>query len=196
MPFEDDLQALETKLKQLKLDYEQYFLGTRPREPAQGRSEVQKLFTIYQNTPIQNTALRFRFNSLCARYFALRRQWDLVLRQIEEGTYSRHVFKADLHDKLRSRKGAPATGAAPAAPPSQELAPNVKEVYEDYLAACRSTGEDTRSLTRERMEKVLKGQADAIRKQYGCEDVRFRVVVEGGKARLKATPVGGRRSSA
>jgi len=191
--FEDDLQVLETKLKQLKLDYEQYFLGTRPREPAQGRSEVQKLFTIYQNTPIQNTALRFRFNSLCARYFALRRQWDQVLRQIEEGTYSRHIFKANLHDRLRSGKAAPAVASPPA---PAEVTPTFKEVYEDYLAACRSTGEDTRSLSRERMDKVLKGQADAIRKQYGCEDVRFRVVVEGGKARLKATPVGGRRSSA
>jgi len=191
--FEDDLQALENKLKALKLDYEQYFLGTRPREPVQGRSEVQKLFTIYQNTPIQNTALRFRFNSLCARYFALRRQWDLVLRQIEEGTYSRHVFKANLHDRTRSGRAAPP--AAPP-PPTPEAAPNFKEVYEAYLAACRNTGEDTRSLTPERMDKVLKGQADTIRKQYGCEDVRFRVVVEGGKARLKATPVGGRRSSA
>ena len=194
MPFEDDLQALETKLKQLKLDYEQYFLGTRPREPAQGRSEVQKLFTIYQNTPIQNTALRFRFNSLCARYFALRRQWDQVLRQIEEGTYSRHIFKANLHDRIRSGKGGARSAAPP--PPAADVMPNFKGVYEEYLAACRNTGEDTRSLTRERMDKVLTGQADAIRKQYGCEDVRFRVVVEGGKARLKATPVGGRRSPA
>jgi hypothetical protein len=192
--FEDDLHILENKLKALKLDYEQYFLGTRPREPAQARSEVQKLFTIYTNTPIQNTALRFRFNSLCARYFALRRQWDLVLRQIEEGTYSRHVFKANLHGRVRrSAEAAPA--AAPA--PLPEKAPaDSKEVYEAYIAACRSTGEDTRTLTPERMEKVLRGQAEAIRKQYGCEEVRFRVVVEGGKARLKAMPVGGRGSSA
>jgi hypothetical protein len=192
--FEDDLQALENKLKALKLDYEQYFLGSRPREPAQARSEVQKLFTIYTNTPIQNTALRFRFNSLCARYFALRRQWDLVLRQIEEGTYSRHVFKANLHERARSTMST--LPAAPAPPASAEVTPNFQEVYEAYLAACRSTGEDTRSLTQERLSKVLKGQAETIRKQYGCEDVRFRVVVEGGKARLKATPVGGRRPSA
>jgi hypothetical protein len=191
--FDEDLQVLETKLKQLKLDYEQYFLGTRPREPAQGRSEVQKLFTIYSNTPIQNTALRFRFNSLAARYFALRRQWDLVLRQIEEGSYSRHVFKADLHDRARPAK---APAAAAPATPNAVAAPDFQDVYKDYLAACRSTGEDTKSLTQERMDKVLKGQADAIRKQYGCEEVKFRVVVEGGKARLKATPVGGRRSSA
>jgi len=192
--FEDDLHTLESKLKALKLDYEQYFLGTRPREPAQARSEVQKLFTIYTNTPIQNTALRFRFNSLCARYFALRRQWDLTLRQIEEGTYSRHVFKANLHDRLR-----PTAEAAPAAAAEkhpEKAASDAEEVYQAYITACRSTGEDTRTLTPERMAKVLRGQAEAIRKQYGCEEVRFRVVVEGGKARLKAMPVGGRRSSA
>ncbi len=39
MPIEEDLQTLDIKMKQLKLDYERYFLGTRPREPAMARSE-------------------------------------------------------------------------------------------------------------------------------------------------------------
>ena len=98
---DEDLRALDHKVKQLKLDYEQYLLGSRPREPQQQRGEVQKLIQQYLATPMQNTALRFRFNSINSRFQAFRRQWDIALRQIEDGTYKRHVFKADLHERAR-----------------------------------------------------------------------------------------------
>lgn len=98
----EDLHALDHKVKQLKLDYEQYFLGSRPREPQQLRAEVQKRLQQYLATPMQNTALRFRFNSISARFHSFRRQWDNTLRQIESGTYERHVFKAELHERARA----------------------------------------------------------------------------------------------
>ena len=96
---EEELRLLENKLKQLKLDYEQYFLGSRPREPQQLRREIQKAIAIHSQVPIRNTALRFRFNAINSRYQAFKRQWDQTLRQIEAGTYQRHVFKADLRDR-------------------------------------------------------------------------------------------------
>jgi hypothetical protein len=38
---------------------------------------------------------------------------------------------------------------------------------------------------------MLKTQEAAIREKYGCQSVRFRVVVEAGKTKLKASPVRG-----
>ena len=38
-------------------------------------------------------------------------------------------------------------------------------------------------------DQVIAKQRDAIRAKTGCDAVRFRVVVENGKAKLKATPV-------
>jgi hypothetical protein len=195
MPIDDELHALEIKLKQLKLDYDQYFLGSRPREPSQLRSEVQKLFTVYQNVAIPNTAARFRFNSLCARFFALRRQWDETLRKIEEGTYARHLFKADLHSRERSKPRAAAaaagagTGGAAASPGG--------DIFDAYRDACASCGQELGAMTRDRLAGVLRRQEEELRKRFGCQEVRFRVTVEDGKVRLKATPVGaGNRAGA
>ena len=56
MPVEEDLQILDHKLNQLRLDYERYFLGSRPRAPLMLRAEGQKTVLIYSNTSIQNTA--------------------------------------------------------------------------------------------------------------------------------------------
>ena len=112
MPIEEDFKILETKMLQLKLDYDQYFLGSRPREPVMLRGEVQKLIALYSNQAIQNTAMRFKFGSICSRYQAFKRQWNEVLRQIEAGTYSRHRFKADLHERERRRRRGRAAEAA------------------------------------------------------------------------------------
>ena len=104
MTLEEELQVLDAKVKQLKLDYEQYFSGSRPREPVMLRAEVQKAVARWANTPIQNTAQRFKFNSMNSRFQALKRQWDPTLRNIEAGTYERHDFRADLHDRERGTK--------------------------------------------------------------------------------------------
>lgn len=195
MAIDEELQVLDHKVKQLKLDYEQYFLGSRPREPAQLRHEVQKLFTIYSNLAIPNTAARFKFNSLCARFFALRRQWDETLRKIEEGTYTRHIFKADLHARERAaRRGDAPASAAPAPTPGAAAAPG--DLFEAYRDACSQCGQELGTMTRERLEGVLRKQTEDLRKRFQCDEVRFRVAVEDGRVRLKATPVGGGRRPA
>lgn len=183
---DEDLQILDTKLKQLRLDYEQYFLGSRPREPVMLRGEVQKIVSIYSNVPIQNTGHRFKFSSLCSRFLTLKRQWDLTQRKIEDGTYERHVFKARLHARGSATRSADATAAAPAPP---QAPPTPDDLFTRYLDACRSVGQSTSGLTRERLDRVMADQRDALRGRLGCSDVRFRVVVEDGKAKLKASPV-------
>lgn len=182
---EELLRILDKKVQQLKLDYEQYFLGTRPREPSQPRQEVQKQVNILQQTPMQNTALRFRFNSICSRFMSYRRQWEQTLRQMEAGTYQRHVFKARIHSR-------PPVDAAEAPAPAgrPEAGSRASErIYSAYMDAARRCGQDTSGLDRAKLAAAVKKQEAAIRQRYGCEKVKFRVVVEGGKVKLKASPV-------
>jgi len=196
---DEEIGMIEGKLNTLRLDYDQYFIGNRPREPVMARAEVQKLFTFYSQMPIQNTALRFKFNSLTSRFFALKRQWDETLRKIEEGTYKRHLFKADLHERERMERDRRRAGSmrgaaapAPTAPASATAPPGAEpDLFESYRDAMKNTGQDVSSLTRDKLEKAIAKQESALRAQLGCESVKFRVVVEDGKARLKATPVGG-----
>src|SRR6185503_17219616 len=122
---------LEFKLAQLKRDYDQYFLGNRPREPVQLRGEVNKTVIELTSTAIKNTASRFKFTSICSRYQAFRRQWDETLRRIEAGTYERHRFKAKLHGQEGEEAPAPSVPAPSAEP----------DLYDAYLDARRDCGE-------------------------------------------------------
>jgi hypothetical protein len=175
---DEQLRVLEVKLKQLKLDYEQYFLGTRPRAPLMQRREVEKQILVLSNTLIQNTADRFKFNGLVARFHAFKRQWDASLREIEAGTYRRHVFKANMRDRDRG----PRPGASRRAQGQSSA-----DLFETYVSAAEACGQDVRGLTPEKLQAVIRRQESAIRERLGCENVRFRVAVEGGKVKLKAT---------
>jgi hypothetical protein len=173
---DEELRMLDHRLKQLKLDYEQYFLGSRPREPVQLRSELQKVVTILLNTSIQNTAQRFKFNSINSRFQTFKRQWNETQRQIENGTYRRHVFKTGIRER-GTGSGPPLRGARGASEPS------LFESYRDALLAC---GQDVSRLTEAKLQGVLAKQESAIRSKLGCERVDFRVVVQDGKVKLKA----------
>jgi hypothetical protein len=181
---EADLELLDVKIKQSKFEYDQYFLGHRPREPILTRGEVQKIIAYWSNLPIRNTRHRFRFNTLCARFFTFRRQWDEINRRIEEGTY-------EPHNKRARRRAAEAGEAVapPSAPAQAAAALDETDVCAAYLEARRACGEDTSGLDRERVAALIDRQRRAILERYRCADVKFRVVVEDGKARLKATPV-------
>lgn len=177
---DEDMQLLEAKLKILKFQYEQYFLGNRPREPQVERGEVQKIVAYWSNMAIRNTASRFRFNNLCARFFTFRRQWDETLRKIESGTYEPHRFKA----RMRS-KGGPRAREAEA----QAAEPSGDDLFEAYVEARKACGENVDGLTRQKLDLVIARQEAALKSRYDCAAVKFRVVVENGKTKLKAQPV-------
>ena len=181
---DEELKLLEVKLNQLKLDYEKYFLGTRPTEPAQARSEVQKIVIRWSNTRITNTAQRFKFNSLNGRYQAFKRQWDNILRQIEAGTYKRHVFKADLRDRERGIE-APGANRAAAGKSAAQNGGN-ENLFETYRDAMMATGQSAKGLTPEKLQRAIAKQEATIKQKFGCDKVDFKVVVTDGKVKLKA----------
>ena len=180
---QEDLDSFERKLKKLKMEYDQYFMGTRPRPPQQLRDEVQRIVTYWSSQTITNTALRFRFNSITARYFAFRNQWGLILRKIEAGTYAPHIFRAKLHEEQR--------GSAKPAAPAQKAGRGAEDgaLFDAYLEARRACKQDIKGLTPTHFGNLMKEKATQVASKLGKrpEDVRFRVVVESGRVKLKAS---------
>jgi len=184
---DDDLHVHDVKIKTLRRDYEHYFCGSRQREPSQGRQEVERILRLWSNKHIQNTAARFRFNNLNSRFFSFRQQWDRILREMENGTYKRHLFKADLHDRERAEGG----GATPShrADDGAERAKAEKETIAAYLDTRMACGESVKGLSETKVKAFLEKQRATLKEKHNCKDVKFRVDVVNGKAKLKATPV-------
>lgn len=182
-PLTEELRAIDAKLKTLKRDYEHYFLGSRPREPANLRSELQKTMIRLQNGTMKNTGERFRFNTLNQQFVTYKRHWDETLRKMEAGTYKRQVFKANMRDRERGLD--PET---PLAPPksSEKLGRDIEDIFANYVKAAESCGQNTSGLTPAKLQGAIDKKANAIKKRLGVKDLKFRVEVVDGKVKLKA----------
>lgn len=178
---------MDMKLKTLRRDYEQYFLGARPREPQNTRAELQKATIKLSQGVIKNTGERFKFNTINSQFVTYKRHWDDTLRRIEAGTYKRHVFKANLHERERGIVSEPPKGRAAAA----KKATGDGDIFSSYMDAAKSCGQSTAGLTPEKLKSVMDKQAGAIKKKLGgdVKNVNFRVEVVDGKVKLKARAV-------
>ena len=80
------------------------------------------------------------------------------------------------------------SAARPAAEAHQSReAQAYRQVYDRFIEARASCGQST-NLPYESIRETLRKQVDAIKSSTQCSSVRFRVVVEEGKAKVKAIP--------
>ncbi|HYP87777.1 MAG TPA: MXAN_5187 C-terminal domain-containing protein [Polyangiaceae bacterium] len=129
------IDELETRLERLRALYEQYFMGIERIEPSIARKDVDRRIYILRREKIRNTAKRFKLQTIIQRYNTFQQYWQRICREIENGTYKRHLLKAQKNGDLltiaaRKRLGRqaktsepPAEATAPSQPP-QERAPS------------------------------------------------------------------------
>jgi hypothetical protein len=200
------IDALERSLEAVRNQFEQYFLGARRTAPLQDRTTVQYAIRKVSNYTIPNTRLRFRFQQLVSKFNSYNQYWNRTLSQIEEGKYFRDRFKMKLHTGALEEeppppaKDAGAKGADKGAGKATEKAPakaakpaagglsddHIDQVHRDFVAAKKQLNQDA-GISREKIAETIKKQLPELQKRYQGKDIRFKVVIEDGKAKLKAT---------
>ena len=182
---EELLESLEKRVDDLRNWYEQYFLGTRKRAPEQERTSVQYLIRRLSNQTINQTRLRFRFQQIVAKYNSYEQYWNRTLQKIEAGTYFRDRFKAQMRAqepppqaaKPRTKRASKAAGGG---------GDHVDQVYNEFIEARKQCNQAT-NISREKMAETIKKQTATLQEKYKGKEVKFKVVVENGQAKLKAT---------
>lgn len=182
----EDLDQVEEAMTGLQVLYEKYFLGIDRRPPDAQRRQVSEKMRVLKTTAVKNTALKFRIQTLFAKLISFERMWDRTLREIEEGTYKRDVYKARLREARRGG-GDQRPGQAAAASPqlSEQM---IRKLYDTYLVARQRTGESTVGLTYDAIASRIRAQVPELMARHKARNIEFKVVIKGGKAVLKAIP--------
>jgi hypothetical protein len=128
------INELEVRLERLRALYEQYFLGFEKIEPTVARKDVDRRIYVLRREKIRNTARRFRLQNIIQRYNTFQQYWQRICREIENGTYKRHLLRAERtvgptalmtaaarrrFGKERERSSAPPAASGEAAPDSR-----------------------------------------------------------------------------
>jgi hypothetical protein len=208
----DTCGAIEETLEMLRSRYDLYFLGIERREPARERDELKRSVARLKGEFTRNTGIRFRIETLHARFLSYERMWTRNARQKEEGTYRRDLLKARRHKEaeLATAKGgdaaappAPSSAPPPAAaapqapvtpPPSPTQLPaglnaeQLRELYEAYVEAKRRCNEDVSRVSYEGLAKTVARQVPELMSKFHARSIEFKVVIKDGRAVLKAVP--------
>jgi len=194
--FDRQMQQLEAEIKKLEAEYNMFFAGRLPRLPWETRKRIEALVKRYDRSPMQNTAERFRFGSLQARFQSFLDLWEKHLKAKEEGR--------PIPGRSRTGGGGPPARTFPGAAgakagaseankdreqavhetsfrdPSQE-ADRLKELYHQLADARAKTGEA--QIPYDRFAEVVRAQVSKF--GGGAADVKFRVVTKEGKVTMK-----------
>ena len=103
---DEDLSQLEKDIRQLKIDYEQYFGGGKSRPPTDAEWRIETMLKRYSDRgAAMNYTQRFRYSNLAQTYAKYKEIFRKRLKQKEEGRVPRHFGAAAREiEKERARK--------------------------------------------------------------------------------------------
>ncbi len=193
---DEDLNQLEKDIRQLKVEYDQYFGGGKKRPPADIEWRIEQLIRRYAERIAEiNFGQRFRYNNLAQTYAKYREVFRKRFKQKEEGTVSRHFGVAAKAIEAERTGGRPVDGAAGPKPgtlfavtcsdPDSEPE-KVEQLFRAFRSAKESAGESTDRLTQQNFREFLRRKTQQLKTGEGSEQLEYVVALEGGQVRLKA----------
>jgi hypothetical protein len=177
---DDQLNRLEEEIRRLKVEFDIYFNGGSPKPPTDTKYRVESLVKRLYEARGMTFSQRFRYNSLVARFNVYKELWRRNLKEKEEGGREREIEAATRTGPLTFT---PSTVrcADPSAEPDK-----VRQLYDSFVLARRSTGERVQAVPYERFAQMIASQAAQIKNQLKCDAIEFTVEVADGAVKFKA----------
>src|ERR1700686_3461855 len=92
---DEDLGQLEKDIRQMKIEYEQYFGGGKKRPPSDLEWRIDSLLKRYSDRGAEmKYSQRFRYGNLTQMYSKFREMFRKRMKQKEEGAVQRHFGAA------------------------------------------------------------------------------------------------------
>jgi len=182
---ERELQVLEAELKRLEAEYNMYFGGRLPRPPWETRKRVEGLVKRVDRMHIPNYGLKFKFNTLQARFTAFVDLWDRGQRSRDEGRPGPFVQPRPVEEKpaaKRAEKENRVVHVATFKDPLKEM-DKLHELYDNLAEMRRQAGQD--AIPFHKFADLIKTQVDQM-KEKGTGEVAFRVAMKDGKVAFTA----------
>jgi glucan-binding YG repeat protein len=202
---DEEMAQLEKDIRQLKIEYDQFFGGGRKRPPTEIEWRIDTLIKRYaERAGEMKIGQRFKYNNLTQTYAKYKDIFRKKAQQKEEGRVQRHFgAAAKAIEAERARTAATTSGSAgpaqptpsPAAPqptafrvvcsePEQET-DKVEQLYQAFQQAMQQTGGVIKQ-SRENFAEFVSRKTKDLQQQKNCREVEYVVEVVNGEVKLKA----------
>ena len=193
---DEELSQMERDIRQLKIEYDQYFGGGRKRPPAEIEWRIDLLVKRYgERGGDMKHGQRFRFSNLTQTYAKYKEIFRKKLQQKEEGKIQRHfgaaakAIEAERAEKQKHDQAiAAASGGAfriTCSDPEKETE-KIAKLYQAFLQAKEKAGEGTAKLTPESFNEFVRKKTKDLQSQKNCREVEYVIELANGQVKLKA----------
>lgn len=166
-------------IKELKILYEQFFTGILPLMPEKLHFEVKRKIRELLKAPFKSQAISFRLKTLEGRYSIFNTYWQRTLKQREDGTYSRDLFKANLRQKQARAEERAHTTAGRAEKSMQAL-------FESYCQALEKASGRAVKLDYAAFQKSIIERTKDLKAKHKDKKVGFKIVMKDGRVSIQA----------
>lgn len=175
--WEKEMLFLEGEIRRLEAEFHMFFAGRLPRPPWETRTRVAAMIKKHDNSYINNTADRFRFESLQSRY---QKFIELCDRQLTNRELGRPMLGVRRASKPDTPAASPAIAARVVTFGPDATEAHVRELYEQLAAAKKEVGEAP--VEYDRVAALVRAQISKFADEGTT--VAFKVATKDGKVSL------------
>jgi hypothetical protein len=177
--YDADLHRMDVAMRELKVKYDQFFAGALDRQPFELRAEIERIIDRINRNPPGKFAVRFRFNSLVARFNSFSELWSKTLRAQEEGDHRTPSLaeRFNIRERLLTRC---LVGDA------KESQTELKRLHARFVEAQERRGK--RGVPFERFARGIASQSDRLRASHECDQIEVRLVETDDEVQVRARP--------
>lgn len=196
---DEELSAFERDIRQLKIEYDQFFGGGRKRPPSEIEWRLELVVKKYgERSGDMKIGQRFRFNNLTQTYAKYKDIFRKKMRQKEEGTVQRHFGAAakaieaeraqrlaEANARYDSLVAEPPVFRMTCSEPDRET-DKVERLFQAFVEAKKQAGEDVARLTHAGFSDFVRRKTKDLQQQQNCQEVEYVVEIVANQVKLKA----------
>jgi hypothetical protein len=196
---DEELGQLERDIRQLKIEYDQFFGGGRKRPPTEIEWRLEQIVKKYgERAGDMKYGQRFRYNNLTQTYAKYKDIFRKRMKQKEEATVQRHfgaaakAIEAERVQRLAEANARYATAVAEPAifrmtcsEPERETE-KVEKLFQAFVEAKKNAGEDTARVTHAGFTEFVRKKTKDLQRQKNCREVEYVVEIVDHQVKLKA----------
>jgi len=213
---DEELSGMERDIRQLKIEYDQFFGGGRKRPPTEIEWRIEQVVKRHgERAGELKFGQRFRLNNLTQTYAKYKDIFRKKTALKEEGRSRRHygaAAKAIEAERAKAHSAPPpavppplpreeapaskrvvATAAAGAAnsfrvvcADPEHESENVDRLFQAFVGAKKQAGEETSKLSQAGFKEFVRKKTKDLQDKQNCRDVEYVVETIGGQVKLKA----------
>ena len=213
---DEELSGMERDIRQLKIEYDQFFGGGRKRPPTEIEWRIEQVIKRHgERAGELKMQQRFRLTNLTQTYAKYKDIFRKKTALKEEGRSQKHYGAAAKMIEAERAKKAPEPSPMPPPPSvSRDEAPvskravataaaaanafrvtcadpdreteNVDRLFQAFVSAKKQAGEETSKLSQAGFKEFVRKKTKDLQDKQNCRDVEYVVETVAGQVKLKA----------